>query len=187
VDQADTDLFLRHWRDIKTKAREAPNRRDFDPAKLKSCLPSLMMLEQTGPDYVFRLSGGSLVHLHGRELRGESFISLFTKSSQIEISACLQASMVRQIPLNLSVQAHTSKGKSISLTITLAPLCNDYGVTDRLVGLYEAKEELPVLINQKIMVLNLISSHLLRHVEVEMTDYIGAPLRLVASHGQRLI
>jgi hypothetical protein len=187
VDQADTDLFLRHWRDIKIRARQAPNRRDFDPARLKICLPSLMMLEQTDPDYVFRLSGGSLVHLHGRELRGESFISLFTRSSHLEMAACLQASMLRQMPLSLSVQAQTSQNQNISLTITLAPLCNDHNVTDRLVGLYETKDDLPALINQKIMVLNLISSRLLGHVEVEKADYMAAPLRLVASHGQRLM
>ena len=72
-----TVSFLSYWRSLQIDPEKAPSREQFDPARLKSLIPQMIMISTAEPGHRFRLSGGFLRTLHGYELKDTSFLALF--------------------------------------------------------------------------------------------------------------
>lgn len=184
--QNSTDAFLGYWRALQTAAHEAPLRRRFDPASLKPLVSQMLMTGTGRTQYRFRLSGGYLVRLHGRELRDLSLLSLFHATYHQALRTSLMLAQRQERPLILSIKGHTSRHEDFTLDILLAPLREENGEVERMVGLYVPTSDMPQMTGQTIERFGLMSSQILS--EDEMPDYrpqgSGSGLRLISVEGQ---
>lgn len=191
-----TVSFLSYWRGLQTTSDRAPSRDRFDPARLKSLIPQMIMISTAEPAYRFRLSGGFLVALHGYELKETSFMGLFRSPFHGTVEAAIQMSIRRQQPLIMTVTApwqtfqsadgegpaQLSQSETVSLEICLCPMLNRDGHVDRLVGIYQTLSPMPQNPHGTIGRYTLMASRLheqQRHVR-------AAHLRLVVSEGLRI-
>ncbi|EGF89615.1 sensory box protein [Asticcacaulis biprosthecium C19] len=147
-----TVSFLSYWRGLQTRPDKAPARDRFDPARLKSLIPQMIMISTSDAAYRFRLSGGFLVAVHGYELKDTSFLSLFRSPFLDTVKTALQGSLHREQPLILTVSAPwlteddsgtPYQNETVSLEICLCPMMNLQGQVDRFVGVYQTLSVAP--------------------------------------------
>ncbi len=73
MQKTSTKTLFDYWNSLRG-ARSAPERRDIDPAQIKSALASTFILELDGTrEYSFRLAGSHVCSAYARELKGRSF------------------------------------------------------------------------------------------------------------------
>ena len=186
-----TVSFLSYWRGLQTHADKAPSRDRFDPARLKSLIPQMIMVSAQDPAYRFRLSGGFLVALHGYELKETSFLSLFRSPFTDTVRTAIQMCLRREQPLILTVSAPwtpfgesdpASQSETVMIEICLCPMMNRDGAVDRVVGIYQTLTPAPKNTRGTVGRYNLISSRLF-----EPHRRVGAAhLRLVALEGRNI-
>ena len=134
---SNTDKLIATWRDHRA-GRRLPARADLSPIDLGALLPQVFMLgRDTEGDETFRLSGGLIADLHGRDQRGSSFYSLWSKLDRPQIAAALARSRSAGAPAVAVVDAFSARGDSIGLELCLAPLLGPSGQADRTLGLYQ--------------------------------------------------
>lgn len=152
-----TVSFLSYWRSLQTDPGKAPLREQFDPARLKTLIPQMMMVSTTDHSHRFRLAGGFLRALHGRELKDTSFTALFQASFVGRVTTALMLSRRQAQPVILSLSApwQTShpemspeeaalfQNETVRFEICLCPMLNAYGKVDRLVGIYQTLSAMP--------------------------------------------
>ncbi|ESQ85519.1 hypothetical protein ABAC460_23610 [Asticcacaulis sp. AC460] len=186
-----TVSFLSYWRGLQTRPDKAPSRDRFDPARLKSLIPQMIMISTADPAYRFRLSGGFLVAVHGYELKDTSFLSLFRSPFLNTIKTALQMSLRREQPLILTVSAPwitddpgetPYQNETVSLELCLCPMMNRDGQVDRFVGVYQTLSAAPKNTKGRLGRYTLVSSRLYEpHRTVR-----AAHLRLVSVEGRRI-
>ena len=191
-----TVSFLSYWRGLQTTPDRAPLRDRFDPARLKSLIPQMIMISTADTAYRFRLSGGFLVALHGYELKESSFMGLFRSPFHDTLETAVQMCLRHQQPLILTVTAPwqtfqspedggpaaLSQNETVSFEICLCPMLNREGQVDRLVGIYQTLSPMPRNPHGTVGRYTLMASRLheqQRHIR-------AAHLRLVASEGRRI-
>ena len=191
-----TVSFLSYWRGLQTDSEKAPLREHFDPARLKTLIPQMMMVSTTDHSHRFRLSGGFLRALHGYELRDTSFPALFLAPFGRTATTAIMLSHRRQQPviLNLSApwqaphpemsseEAALFQNETVRFEICLCPMMNAYGKVDRLVGIYQTLSAMPLNPNGVLGPYTLLASRL---YEPDQNTKPGH-LRLVASEGLRI-
>lgn len=184
-----TVSFLSYWRGLQTRPDRAPTRDRFDPARLKSLVPQMIMISTTDPAYRFRLSGGFLVALYGRELKDNSFLSLFRTPFLNTVKTALQMSLRREQPLILTVSAQwltddmateASQNETVMLEISLCPMLNQEGQVDRVVGIVQTLSAPPRNPNGTIGRYTLVSARLFE----PQRSIKPAHLRLVSVEGR---
>ena len=187
-----TVSFISYWRGLQPSPERAPARDRFDPARLKSLIPQMMMIAATDPAYRFRLSGGFLVALHGHELKDTSFLDLFQPPFVNPVRVALGTAMRRQQPLVLRLAApwrvhratdpDASRNETVSLEVCLCPMSNSEGAVDRLVGICQTLSPMPRNRHGAVGPYTLTSARLYDHHSLVR----AAHLRLVASDGRRI-
>jgi len=192
VPHSSTVTFLSYWRGLQTSLDRAPARDRFDPGRLKSLIPQMIMISAGDPAYRFRLSGGFLVALHGYELKETSFTALFRSPFAGTVEAALQLALRRQQPLILAISAPWQptraaedglfQNETVSVEICLCPILNRDGMVDRFVGIYQTLSPMPRNPHGTIGRYTLMSSRL-----YEPQSHVrAAHLRLVAVEGRRI-
>ena len=187
-----TVSFLSYWRGLQTQPERAPSRDRFDPARLKSLIPQMIMISTLDHSYRFRLSGGFLVALHGYELKDTSFLGLFRSPFANTVETAMQMSLRREQPVILTVsapwvphgedEAALSQSETVTVEICLCPMMNRDGVVDRFVGIYQTLSAAPKNTKGSIGRYTLVSSRL-----YEPHRRVGAAhLRLVAIEGRNI-
>ena len=174
-----TQRFTADWR-MRRGGRPLPHRRDLDPALFGALAPQLFMLgvEGGGAD-VFRLAGGLLIDLHGRELAGSAFQRLWARREREVVGEAVARSLRIAAPLVLSAEGATAEGNAVGLEITLAPVLGPSGDADRIFGLYQPTSPLARLHGRALAGLTLQA--------VEAAAEPRPPhLRLVVSDGRRV-
>jgi len=196
VPHSSTVSFLSYWRGLQDSPDRAPPRERFDPVRLKSLVPQMLMISCVDPAYRFRLSGGFLVAFHGFELRGASFTSLFRAPFVRTLETALRAAQRRQQPLILKLSAPwlsrdavyagedipLSQSETIAFEILLCPMQNQHGEVDRFVGIYQTLSPMPVNPYGAIGRYMLESARLFEHQRLVR----AAHLHLVAMEGRRI-
>ncbi len=191
-----TVSFLSYWRGLQDSPDRAPPRERFDPVRLKSLVPQMLMISTIDPAYRFRLSGGFLVAFHGFELRGNSFTSLFRAPFVKTVEAALTMAQRRQQPLILKLSAPwlsreairagedipLSQSETVSFEICLCPMLNRDGEVDRFVGIYQTLTPMPLNPYGAIGRYTLDSARIFEHHRLVR----AAHLRLVATDGRRI-
>ncbi len=136
MSHSNTELLIDYWQN-RFSGGSAPARSTINPADFPTLLPQVFILGRGGPGhYAFRLSGGLLRDLHGRDLRGVDFAQLWVEDARIALQTTLERARRQAEPVRLRAMA-VAGDNTADFEITLMPLSNDDGVIDRMLGLYQ--------------------------------------------------
>ena len=120
-----------YWQMLR-QDRPAPDRRDVKPDGLRDILANTFILE-AGDDAVafpFRLAGSCLSQLYCRDLRGRDFLNLWRGADREAVATLVLAIHEEAAAAVIGYKAHTHRGTSIDVEITLLPLAQE-GLDDR--------------------------------------------------------
>lgn len=132
------ELF-QYWNRLR-KGRPAPRRAEVEPADIKRLLADTFILERDGRgEAVFRLAGTRLCNIHGRELKGFSFASMWRLRDQRLVSRMVESAFSCSSVVVLSYLGIGQKGRSCPFEMLLLPL--DGGErTPRCLGIASAAD-----------------------------------------------
>lgn len=113
----------------------APGRAGLSLDRLGPVLGDAVLLAATpSRHYPFRLAGSRVCALFGRELRDQSFVSLFTAQSRAEAAAILADVGEGGAPRFLRLVGAADIGEGIDIEAVLLPLAGDRDTPPRIVG-----------------------------------------------------
>src|SRR5579863_4637673 len=97
--------------------RSAPERSDIEPGAIRQALSDTFILElaDAAHGHAFRLAGTRVCALFGRELKGESFLNLWSQGSRQSIADLLTISADESIGTVAGVTAESVNGERIDL------------------------------------------------------------------------
>jgi hypothetical protein len=111
-----------YW-EQKRGTRPAPERADVDPASIRGVLSDAFILAlDRGAGYPFRLAGTRVCALFDREMKGESFLDLWTIASRPVVSGLLTILADECVGTVAAVDAQNADGDSVDLELLLLPL-----------------------------------------------------------------
>jgi hypothetical protein len=132
---ANRELF-EYW-NARRGTRLAPERADIDPGAIRQVLGDTFVVEQhyTG-NHLFRLAGTRLCALFGRELKAESFTSLWQRSGQNAIRELIAVVMQEKAGVVASVAGATSDDAlaPVHLEMLMLPLASQTHAEARIIG-----------------------------------------------------
>lgn len=109
------------------------------------------MLGRAGPGlYRFRLVGGFVADLHGRDLRQDDLLSLWKADDRTALQLALEAVRRRPEPLVVAAEARAKTGATLAMEVMLAPLLASSGQLDRFIGLYQPTSPVAALMGQAV-------------------------------------
>jgi hypothetical protein len=184
---ASTQKLIDDWA-RRCEGRRAPLRADFSPTTLGELMPQLCMLDAR--DDSFRLIGGLISDLHGQDLRGELFQSLWRPEDAAKAAAATAEVRATLQPVVVSALAHTAEGYETRLEIALAPLLGAGGHVERLLGLYQPTSSLARLLGKPVLTLSFRNQQPADATEPLWTAQTAQPsktgLRVVSVDGRRV-
>jgi hypothetical protein len=174
-----TQKLIETWR-AHRDGQALPARTALSPIDLGPLLPQILMLGHEGGEEVFRLSGGLIADLYGRDLRGSVLSALWAKHERPLVADVLVRARRAAAPVVLTVDAEAPNGERIGVEICLAPLTGPDGAANRTIGLFQPISMVGRLMGQRIRMLSLRGA-------VVMVEAQSAPmLKLVALNGSRV-
>ena len=176
---ANTDRLISAWR-ARRSGHALPARSDLSPIDLGPLLPQVFMLGRENEVEVFRLSGGLVTDLWGRDLRGGLFDALWSKPDRPSVLAALARARKTAAPVVLTANAEAANGEFIGLELCLAPITGPSGVADRTLGLVQPISMVGRLMGQTVRTLHL------RSMVAAVEPSVGPVIRLVALNGLRV-
>ena len=151
-----TELLIDYWQARLSDGR-APARASINPVDFPTLLPQVFILGRHAPgDYRFRLVGGLVGDLHGRDLRGVGFSSLWAQRARLPLQTGLERLRRQPAALRLAVCMEAG-GQTLDLEIALMPLANAQGEVDRFLGIYQPRQPVARLRGQTADRLQLLS------------------------------
>jgi hypothetical protein len=121
--------------------KAAPHRADIDPAAIRHSLSDIFIL---AADFVeeqrFRLAGTRVCALFARELKGESFTSLWSEKSKDHLRALLENVTEDNAAIVAGVIGRNDDGNPIDLELLLLPLMHQGHARVRGIGVLAATE-----------------------------------------------
>jgi len=118
---ASRELFA-YWQE-KRGSRPAPERVDIEPVAIRAVLSDAFILAlDHSAGHPFRLAGTRVCALFGRELKGESFLGLWTTASRPTMTDLLAILADEFIGTVAGVTARNGSGEPIDLEILLLPV-----------------------------------------------------------------
>ena len=134
---SNTEQLIDYWQ-MRRIGAGAPARSMIDPADFTRVLPQIFILGRRGfGDFAFRLNGGFVADLHGRDLREESIINLWEPEDRAPLQLALETIRRRIEPLVIDCDAWPAHGLPLRLEMLIAPITGPGGETDRMIGLYQ--------------------------------------------------
>ena len=110
-------------------------RSDIDPMDIRDVLPDAFMLSVHFTDEIrFRLAGSRVCALFARELKGESFKSLWANASRDQVEAILTSVTDEHEALVAGVLGRTEDGAQVELELLLLPLAHHEQSRTRALG-----------------------------------------------------
>ena len=173
-----TELLIDYWQ-ARISGGQAPSRASINPVDFPTLLPQIFILGRHAPgESSFRLVGGLVGELHGRDLRGVGFSSLWAQSARLPLQTEMER--LRRRPAASRIAARMEAGvNTLDLEIALMPLANATGEVDRFLGIYQPRQPVARLRGQNADRLQLLS--LSGGGEVEAPH-----IRLAAVGGRRI-
>jgi hypothetical protein len=110
--------------------RPVPERAEIEPGEIRRVLADTFSLSfEPGAGYPFRIAGTRVCALFSRELKGESFLDLWSTESRSDIRDLLKIVADESIGVVASASAANASGTSLLLELVLLPLSH-HGRTD---------------------------------------------------------
>lgn len=129
--------MIDYWRQRSVDGRP-PARADIDPAHFASLAPQTFMAGRVCSGvYPLRLVGGFVRDLHGRDVRLQNALSLFTLADRMGLQVALEMGRRRPEPIVVTVDARGAEGAPVPMEILFAPLSGGESGPDRFLGLYQ--------------------------------------------------
>lgn len=125
-----------YWNEQRGE-RLAPDRADIEPSAIRKVLGDTFVLDVGGSGgYAFRIAGTRLCALFGRELKGESFVQLWQRSTQTAIRELIAVVMEEKSGVIASVTGSSSDDTlaPVDLELMLLPLAFQSRSEARVVG-----------------------------------------------------
>jgi len=118
---ASRELYA-YWQERRGR-RPAPERAEIEPGAIREVLSDAFILALDGAaHYPFRLAGTRLCALFGRELKGESFVGLWDRTSRRMASDLLSLLAKEWVGTVAGVTANNGKDEPVQLELLLLPL-----------------------------------------------------------------
>ena len=128
-------IVLNYWNE-RRRNRAAPERSDIDPGAIRHALGDTFML---AADFVgelrFRLAGTRVCALFGREVKGESFRSLWGEESRRQIDPLLGIVSEENIGAVAGLVGTTVDGVEVDVEMLLLPLAHSGQARIRALGI----------------------------------------------------
>ena len=116
--------------------RRVPSRFDIAPADIRNLLADAFVLAADFTDELrFRLAGTGICALFAREIKGESFNSLWSDASDDQINALLSPVVDENEGIVAGVLGHTEVGARVELELLLLPPALDRRTRARALGI----------------------------------------------------
>jgi len=126
------ELFA-YWNECRG-ARYAPERGDIDPGAIRGALGDSFILALDGDEARFRLAGTRVCALFCRELRGLSFLGLWSQESRAIVETLLRAGVDETVGSVAGAVGHVTDGE-VDLELLLLPLLHRGRQDGRLIGI----------------------------------------------------
>ena len=127
------ELF--HYWDERRGGRAMPERADIEPAAIRRVLADTFILSfEPAAGHPFRIAGTRVCALFGRELKGESFLRLFSHRARSDMGALLAIVAEEAVGVVGSASASRAEGCDRHLELLLLPLGHEGQGTARLLG-----------------------------------------------------
>ena len=127
--------FFAYWDEKRGRAR-APDRSDIEPSALRDLLADIFVLSCDAPaGFPFRVAGTRVCALLGRDLKDQSFASLFASEARREIEEIVAAVAEETLPAIAGLTATTQDGASAHLELLLLPFLTRAHTPISLTGL----------------------------------------------------
>ena len=127
-------IVLDYWNE-RRRGRVAPERADIDPAEIRHALGDTFMLAADfAGELRFRLAGTRVCTLFGREVKGESFRSLWAEESRTQIDGLLDTVTDESIGAVAGLAGTTADGIDVNIKMLLLPLAHSEQTRIRALG-----------------------------------------------------
>ena len=181
MSHSNTEQLIDYWRGVKGAAAVAM-RSSINPTEFAHLLPQVFMLGRRGAGlYHFRLAGGFITDLHGRDLRDEELLRLWSAEDRTQLQLALELARRKPDPILATAEARTALGARLGLEILFMPLAAPSGDVDRVMGFYQPTSPVAALVGQPISVLSVTS---IRTIGAQ--GAMLPHLRLAAVDGRRI-
>ncbi len=179
-----TKLLFNYWNNLRG-TKNAPERKQLDPVKLRKILGNIFILEskEQEENFKFRLVGSHLYLAYCRELKGRFFLDLWREKDDEAMKTLLKAVTEDNAVALTSFQGTSTRGKKVNFEIMLLPLRHNGNTNTRILGSLSAFEEpywlgLEPIIEQKITGLRLIwpddmSNQAMRNIIAQKDDFVS--------------
>ena len=124
-----------YW-DERRGQRAAPERVDIEPGAIRQVLSETFILavSDAAGGHPFRLAGTRVCALYGRELKGKSFIGLWSAASQRAMTDLIAILVEESVGTVAGVTAVSETGEPIDLELLLLPLGTQRPSLPRSIG-----------------------------------------------------
>ena len=134
---SNTERLIDYWRAARGE-QAFPLRTTVDPGAFADLLPQVFILGREAPGrYRYRLSGGFVADLHGRELKGEQGLPLWSRKDRPRVQAAIELCRANADPIVINADVIAHGAEPIPMEVLVAPLANPQGEADRFLGLYQ--------------------------------------------------
>ncbi len=130
---ASRELYA-YWQELRGR-RPAPERAEVEPAAIRGILSEtfILALDRTAA-FPFRLAGTRVCALFNRELKGESFLTLWEQTSRPAVADLLGILADEWVGTVAGVSTHNSDGQAFDLELLLLPLSATRPALQRAIG-----------------------------------------------------
>ena len=134
---SNTDRLIDYWH-VCRGVDALPMRTAINPGDFADLLPQIFILGRDAPGrYRYRLSGGFVANLHGRELRGQQGLPLWARADRARVQASLELCRHAADPIVIKAEVVGAESEPFPMEVFFAPLANPEGDVDRYLGLYQ--------------------------------------------------
>ena len=131
---ASRELYA-YWEE-RRGTRPAPERSEIDPGAIRGVLSDAFILAlDRAAGYPLRLAGTRVCALFGRELKGQSFTTLWAQENRSVVSSLLAILVDERVGTVAGVTAQNGAGDEINLELLLLPLGAPRPSLARVIGI----------------------------------------------------
>jgi hypothetical protein len=173
---ASRELYT-YWQELRGR-RPAPERSEIEPAAIRGILSETFIVALDRPGgYPFRLAGTRVCALWDRELKGESFLTLWDETSRSTVTDLLAILADEWVGTVAGVTARNSEGEAFDLELLLLPLSATRPALQRGIGILAPLRTPPTIATTPLGPLTLGSRrHIGPAIEKRLLPRILAPL-----------
>ena len=132
--QESCNALYRYWDGLREPGAVAPTRSSIEPSAISAHLRDTFILEAVDSNFPFRLAGTRLCAIFGHELRGASFLGLWSATDRDQIETVLEGVSEEGTGSVLGVIARGPSNDDIALELLLLPLVQSAPAFDRILG-----------------------------------------------------